>query len=270
MGVGWIVSGLLKRPESTMEYDTPFSKRFEHHWGDIRSEHFQGTCYYNLWKPRGKLRTQPPLLVFIGGMQTEEQYYNRRKTYPQAYEDVLTEMIESCDLKMMAFLAVPGPFERSDVDYLQQYSDLISHELIPAVEEKYQIGDNRLESAIIGVSAGGCLAMRCALQSNDFCLAAAHSSPGLNPLIPLLEDGKVKDIHLFVDWGCRDIFQVQLSAFPFWEAAHGKCRKLHGGEYDGGHDWRYFRERVKLSLALAGRLWCERVNTRAAERNGHT
>jgi len=55
-----------------MHQDTPFSERFEYHWVEIQSRHIKGTCYYNFWKPAMQLQSRPPLVVYIGGMLTDE------------------------------------------------------------------------------------------------------------------------------------------------------------------------------------------------------
>jgi len=95
---------------------------------------------------------------------------------------MLADLLDAGQLSPLAFLAVPGPFDRSDDEYLQQYADFVRQEMVPMIEEKYPVGGTANRRAVIGVSAGGALAIRMALQGQDFCMVAAHPPQYPHPL----------------------------------------------------------------------------------------
>lgn len=234
-----------------MKEGTAFSSRFAYHWRELLSERLEGTCYFSLWVPRMQLSLPVPLVVYIGGLLTYEEYQERRKHYPQPYEDLLAELLRKGDLSPLAFLAIPGPFERSDVPFLWRYAEFVWQEVIPKVEAEFPVGGEAALRAAIGVSAGGTVALKMALDTGQFALAAAHSSPALTNLIGDVHAGKGKQIVAIVDWADHDLMNVQLEAFPFCEAARGHMKALLGGEYPGEHTWASYGSRVKLSLRKA-------------------
>lgn len=212
----------------------------------FRSEAVGADVKYGIYLPKdydapvGKDRRWP-LVVWLHGMWEDHTRFHTR-----GGAEVLDRCIGDGTMPPCVFVSADGGRTSMYVNRKdQRWEDLITHDLLAHLAEKYQVSDQRDQRAILGVSMGGMAALRIAFTKPElFGAVGAHSS-AVFPEDPEQLPERIKGMANRL--GLDEVFGSPIQKGP-WQQANPLClanaadvAQLHTLRiyFDAGTDDRY-------------------------------
>jgi enterochelin esterase family protein len=208
-----------------------------------------------VYKPAGyELLSSLPTLYVYEGFEALEN---------MTYATILDNLIRAGKIEPVLTVFIPSI--SGDEPYLferyRKFSEMICDELVPLIDQKYKTAHRPDRRALSAISAGGQFALLNTFIRPDVFLAAAAQSPTITKehfqaIHEAWVNSKARPaFRIYVDVGRYDLTSGTIDGLTFLQAnrkfheeleKYGLVHAYH--EFNGGHQWADWRERVEEIL----------------------